>query len=292
MADVRGPSSYLYAPGNRGDLLRKALGSNAHAVICDLEDSVPAAEKAAARATVADFLQEARAGARWRDIYLRINAGADGLAELGELLGRQALTGVLLPKSEGGEQIAAVSALLDAREGERSAMLIQPIIESAAGLFSLADQAKASRRVRRFSFGAADFLADLGAAPTADRTETLFARSLVVAQSRALGLNRPVAHVYGELSDDDGLRRACVEDRALGFGGRACIHPRQVPIVNAAFAPTEAELIRARAISEAYEQAAATGRGALRLDDGTFVDEAIVRAARDLLASVAPPAGR
>jgi citrate lyase subunit beta/citryl-CoA lyase len=79
------------------------------------------------------------------------------------------------------------------------------------------------------------------------------------------------------------LHRACVEDRALGFGARSCIHPSQVPVINAAFAPTAAEIDQALKIRVAYAKAKAAGRGSLLLDDGTFIDEAVDLRAQDLL---------
>ncbi len=146
--------------------------------------------------------------------------------------------------------------------------------------------AAASPRVRSFAFGATDFRQDIGGEKTTSRIETLFARSHIVAHSRLLGLDPPVAHVYSPIGDLDGLRTACIEDRALGFFGRSCIHPRQVPVVNQTFTFSAERIAAAKRVIAAYAAAAAQGRGAFVMEDGTFIDEAHVRAAQHLLSRV------
>jgi len=275
--------SYLYAPGNRPDLLGKVLGKGADAVILDLEDAVPPAEKAKARGIVSDFL----ASMTGATLLVRLNGGADALADLDGLTVR-GLHGVLLPKAEDAELIRAIDRLLAAREEAAAvppgSVIVQPLIESVAGLYALDAMAAASPRIRRFAFGAGDFVRDLRAEPTPARVETLYARQHLVARSRFLRLEAPVAHVFMPVRDLDALRRACEEDRALGFHGRSCIHPAQVPIVNDVFQHGAEDIAWARTILAAYADAMREGRGALVLDDGTFVDEAIAARARDILA--------
>ncbi|MGO4714804.1 HpcH/HpaI aldolase/citrate lyase family protein [Bradyrhizobium sp. 2TAF24] len=276
--------SYLYAPGNRPDLLGKVLGKGADAVILDLEDAVPPAQKTAARAIVSDFLAACATGAT---LLVRLNGGADALADLAALTVR-GLHGVLLPKAEAPELIREIDHLLAAREAAAGvtpgSVIVQPLIESVAGLYGLDALAAASPRIRRFAFGAGDFVRDLRAEPTAARLETLYARQHLVARSRFLGLEAPVAHVFTPVNDLAALRHACEEDRALGFYGRSCIHPAQVPIVNDVFQPGAEVLAQAEKILAAYADAMREGRGALVLDDGTFVDEAVAARARDVLA--------
>lgn len=277
--------TYLYAPGNRPDLFAKALAGPSDAVILDLEDAVPAGEKAAARQTVAAFLDSAPAG---KPIFVRLNAGNDGLADLAAFSGR-GLHGVRLPKAESPDIVGAVAAALDGLErmGDRpaGAITIQPLLESVAGVFALPALAAASSRIRRFAFGAGDFVRDIGGEATADRSETFLARSMIVAQSRLAGLEAPVAHVFTPIRDLDGLRRACLGDRAIGFYGRSCIHPSQVPVVNAAF-DRSGDAAHSRRIIDAYAAAVAEGRGSLVMEDGTFVDEAVARRAEDVLSLV------
>ncbi len=266
--------SLLYAPGNRPDLMDKVARSGAHAAILDLEDAVPPAEKERARAIVGEWL----AAGPPLPAFVRLNAGFVGLEDLSRLV-LPGLSGVLVPKAEDPALIAAIDRALAGRPD----VLIQPLIETVVGLYGLDALAAASPRVRRVSFGAGDFVRDLRAQATEARTETLYARQHIVARSRYLGLDAPVAHVFSRIRDLDGLRRACVEDRALGFGARSCIHPSQVAIINAAFGPTESDVAQARRIRSAYAEAKVAGRGSLLLEDGTFIDEAVDLRARDVL---------
>ena len=274
--------SYLYAPGNRPDLMAKVARTGAHAIILDLEDAVPAAEKVGACATVSAFLQAGPSV----PAFVRLNAGAAGLEDLARLE-VQGLFGVLVPKAESPELLGEIDRVLSGREQqagrEPGSVIVQPLIESVMGLYGLDGLVRASPRIRRVAFGAGDFVRDLRAQPTEARTETLYARLRIVARSRFLQLEAPVAHVFARIRDLDGLRRACLEDRALGFQARSCIHPSQVAVVNAAFGPTEDELAHARTVLDAYAEATAAGRGSLLLEDGTFIDEAIAVHARDLL---------
>lgn len=266
--------SLLYAPGNRPDLMGKVARSGAHAIILDLEDAVPPAEKQRACAIVSDYLQ---AGPPL-PAFVRLNGDRAGLEDLSRL-SLAGLSGVLVPKAEDPALIADIDrALADSPD-----ILIQPLIETVAGLYGMDALAAASRRVRRVSFGAGDFVRDLRALTTEARTETLYARQHIVARSRYLQLDAPVAHVFSRIRDLDGLHRACIEDRALGFGARSCIHPTQVPVINAAFGPTEAEIAQAHKIRAAYAEAKAAGRGSLLLEDGTFIDEAVDLRAADVL---------
>jgi citrate lyase subunit beta/citryl-CoA lyase len=278
--------SYLYAPGNRPDLMAKAARSGAHAVILDLEDAVPAAEKVGAGATVRGFLEAMPPV----PAFVRVNGGAAALQDLARI-GVRGLAGVLLPKAEEPALIGAIDRALS--ENERRAgldagsVIIQPLIENVVGLFGLDALVQASTRIRRVAFGAGDFVRDIRAQTTAARIETLYARMHLVARSRFLKLQSPVAHVFSHIRDLDGLRRACEEDRALGFAARSCIHPTQVPLINTAFAPTEDELFMARRILAAYAEATASGRGSLLLEDGVFIDEAVALRAQDVLDSLA-----
>lgn len=281
--------SYLYVPGNRVELIPKAAAI-ADAVIVDLEDAVPQTEKAKAR----DMTHQAlAAGRNDAPTYVRLNTGQAALDDLAALQGCR-IEGVRLAKAEDPGLVVEIDRALAAIEqsvgGVAPPIRISPIVESAAGLFGMEKIAAASTRVRSFAFGATDFRQDIGAEKTPSRIETLFARSHLVAYSRLLGLDPPVAHVYSPIRDLDGLRTACIEDRALGFFGRSCIHPQQVPIVNETFTFSEERLANARKVIAAYEEATAAGRGAFIMNDGTFIDEAHVRAARHLLSRGLSPA--
>jgi citrate lyase subunit beta/citryl-CoA lyase len=269
--------SYLYVPGNRGDLLAKVHTAGADAIVIDLEDAVPQAEKRLARGMTCSFLR----GGPPVPVYVRINAGQAGLEDAAAL--PATVTGIRVPKADDPETVAGISAILD-RAGEAAkAIVIHPLIESVRGFFQLDELAASSPRVERFIFGAGDFTYDMGGERTPERRETLYSRSQIVLRSRYLGLLPPIAHVFSPIADLDGLERASREDRALGFYGRSCIHPRQVPVINAVFAVSDSEIATANAIVDGYGTSAAAGYGAAVLKDGTFVDEAVAKRAQRLL---------
>lgn len=279
--------SYLYAPGNDERLLGKVFTAGADAVVLDLEDAVPAGEKERARRLVGAAVRERPLGGR-PALFVRINAstGPEWRADLAAVLG-PAVAGIRLPKVESPDAVWRADAeltRLERRLGLRAGSVeLSCTIESARGALQAAAIAAAAPRVRNLGFGAADFTQDIGAEPDDAESETLHARSLLVLASRAAGLDPPVASVHRKLADEDGLRRSSEAARRLGFFGRSCIHPRQLAIVHAAFAPRAEETARARALVDAYASAVAGGRGALLLDDGQFVDAAVVRRAEKLL---------
>lgn len=269
--------SYLYVPANRGDLLAKVHDAGADAVVIDLEDAVPPAEKPAARAMACAFLRETPP----LPVYVRVNSGQTGLEDAAAL--PATIAGIRVPKADTPERIAEISAILDRHGDAGAAIAIHPLIENVRGFFGLDELAAASRRVERFIFGSGDFVLDMGGERTPERLETLHARSHLVLRSRYLGLAAPIAHVFSPIADLDGLARVSREDRALGYFGRSCIHPRQVPVINDAFAFSEREIAAADAVVRGYEAHAAAGRGAAVLDDGTFVDEAVAKRAQRIL---------
>jgi citrate lyase subunit beta/citryl-CoA lyase len=155
------------------------------------------------------------------------------------------------------------------------------IVETARGL-RLAYETASSPRVAALLLGAADLGAELGWEPRPDGLELVYARSKVVADSAAAAIRGPFDVVHVDTRDDAGLEAAARFARSLGFRGKACIHPRQVAVVNGAFAPSERELRRAEEVVAAYERAATEGRGAVALD-GELVDLPVVERARQLL---------
>lgn len=278
--------SYLFAPGHREELLRKSLEAGADAVVFDLEDAVPPSERPAARRRIASVLAAGRS-AEWPAIWVRINslAGEGWREDLAAVVG-PAVGGLRLPKVDSREAVLAAEEALAMAE-ERSGLspgttALALTIESARGVLAAGDLATCAR-VRHLVFGAADFAADVAAEPGEDELETLHARSQLVVVSRAAGLQPPVAGAYTRLDDVAGLARSTRAARRLGFFGRSCLHPRQVPIVNEAFTPHPEELSRAQQIVRAHAAAAASRSGSSVLPDGQFVDAAVVRRAQALL---------
>jgi citrate lyase beta subunit len=156
------------------------------------------------------------------------------------------------------------------------------IVESAMGVRAAFEIASLPR-VAALLLGAVDLGAELGLEPSVDRTEILYARSKLVIDSAAAGIRPPIDVVHLDLGDADGLERECRTGRALGYGGKACVHPAQVPVVNRVFAPSESQVAWARSVVEAYERESREGRGVFALD-GNMVDLPVVERARRVLA--------
>lgn len=261
--DLSHVRSLLFAPGDDERKLTGALASEADGVVADLEDAVAPAEKNAARETVA----------RVRPRIVRINGVdtswfADDLALVAEL----DLDAVVVPKATAD----AVAAL-----GAHGPPVIA-IVETAQGL-RLAYETASSPRVAALVLGAVDLGAALGLEPRADGLEILHARSKVVLDSAAAGIRPPFDIVHLDVADDAGIEEECRFARSLGFRGKVCIHPRQAPIVNRVFAPTEDDVAWARRVVEAYEEGIGEGKGVLALD-GSMVDLPVVERARRVLA--------
>jgi citrate lyase subunit beta/citryl-CoA lyase len=273
---MRAPTSSMYIPGDRPERLERGFERGASALIADLEDAVVEESKDGALANIVEWLGSVRDPGV--EIWVRVNGGERRDREIGVLATQPALTGIVLPKAESAAEVRAAATLLDA---VHSALLIDPLIESASGLVNIHEIA-AVPRVNRLHLGEMDLAADLGVQPGPAGDEFLYARSLIVVASRYAGLVAPAAPVTAEIDDTDAFRASTLRLRHLGFFGRDCIHPAQVAVANEVFGATAAEL----AWAESILTAAALNHGAFRAADGTMVDEAILRRARSILASI------
>lgn len=264
--------SLLFVPGSRPDRFGKALSAGADVTCIDLEDSVAPAGKAEARAAALSFIAEQGAPA---GLWLRINPvrSAVGLADLLAVVDSPAPPQTLmLPKLSEPSDLAFLAEVL----GDRPLSLV-PLIETAAGLRQAASIAR-SPRVTAMLFGAVDFCAELGCA--LEWEPLLHARLTLVAAAAEGGISLfDVPSI--DVADSDGLRASTARAKALGFTGRACIHPSQVAVVNEVFTPTAAEIARASRVLEAFEQAG----GGVALLDGKLIEMPVVRAARRVLAA-------
>jgi citrate lyase subunit beta/citryl-CoA lyase len=287
----------LFVPAVRWPMIEKAAGSPADAVCIDLEDSVPPAEKAGARANVIRAFKEIDFGHRLR--MFRIN-GLDtpfayrDLIEVVEGAGAR-IDLVMLPKASSPGDVAFVDRLLtqiEASAGLARRIGIEAQIENAAGFLYAREIAGASPRLEGLIFGPGDYSASMQM-PSAhigeeDENDRLYpghrwhaVMHTIVAAARANGL-RAIDGPYAAHKDSVGFERSARVARALGFDGKQCIHPVQIPVANAVFAPTREEADRAEETVRAYEQAAAAGRGAVT-HDGRMIDAANLRMARVVL---------
>jgi citrate lyase subunit beta / citryl-CoA lyase len=274
--------SYLYAPGSRPRILDKALVAGADAVICDLEDAVAGPDKETAREAVAELVRGRAVDAACA-IHVRVNRSGEGWSfEDVAAVVHPGLEALRLPKCESGAPIRALADQLADLERDRGmpvgTVRLYPTVESAAGALAARDLARSSSRVASLVFGPSDFVADLGLMGGGVFEATALARSMLVLESRAAGIGRPVDGAFTDLADVEALRAAAARVRALGFGGKSAIHPSQLPVLHEIFTPTPEETERARRIVSSLDEATATS-----VVDGSFVDPAIVAQAQAVL---------
>ena len=282
--------SYLFAPANHPRHAEKVFRAGADAAILDLEDAVALAEKPAARALVTAALARPRACAG----YVRVNALSTPFArdDFAAVV-VQGLDGIVLPKCESVAELEEAHALIGVHEVRRglppASVELLPMIESARALTqidSIAEAARRAGRVKRLSFGAADFALDLGMTVSEDEAELDYLRQRLVVASRAADLEAPVDTVWFRLQDVAGMRERAEKSRRLGFFGKLLIHPGQVETANGVFTPNEAEIERARKVVDAFAAAEAQGLAAIQVD-GQMVDYPVVHRARRTLAVAA-----
>ncbi|MCA1812509.1 MAG: CoA ester lyase [Halobacteriales archaeon] len=275
--------SVLFTPASRPDRWRKALPGPADVCIADLEDAVPPAEKAQARAALADALGAAPRGQA--EVGVRINAwpsawaqeDVDALAPLQPEL-------VAVPKCEDPDEVRGLAAALQKRGCEAGLLLL---VETARGVLRAPELALASKRVQAIAFGAEDYAASVGALRTAQGLEVLYARSRVVAAAAAAGIDA-IDQVWPALKDLDGLERDARLGAQLGYRGKMLIHPDQVAPVHRAYRPSPDELAQARRILDAAS-AAGSEAGGLVVVDGKMVDRPLVLQAQRVLARADAP---
>ena len=258
------PRSWLFVPADSEKKIAKALGSDADAIIFDLEDSVAPPHKAAAR-QILKGLTEHSGSAQW---WVRVNPlGSDQLKHDLELLGLSTIHGIVLPKAEGGWDVVELAH----RTGNIPIHAI--VTETAASLFGLLSYRDPKSPLAAMSWGAEDLSAALGAASKYDADGGLsftyrLARSLCLAGAVAAGV-QPVDGVFADFRDEEGLRAEAEAARREGFTGKLAIHPAQVAVINAAFTPSPEELAHASAVVAAFE--AQPGAGVLSVG-GRMVD--------------------
>ncbi|MFD4627274.1 HpcH/HpaI aldolase/citrate lyase family protein [Streptomyces sp. NPDC058475] len=266
------PLTWLYVPGDRPEVVAKALACGADIVLVDLEDAVAPDRKEYARAATADLLSEPPPV----PVHVRVNALDGPLAEvdLKTLSPLAGLSGLRLPKVTSPDDVVRVAE--GAAPAEGGAIPLYALLETALAVEHAFAIASAHPALRGVSIGEADLRADLGVREDAGLD---WSRARVIVAARAAGLPPPPQSVYPDIRDVEGLAASCAHGRTLGFLGRAAIHPRQLPIIERAYLPTPAEIDSA----EAVVQAAATAPGAQALPDGRFIDAAVVTGAHRTL---------
>ncbi len=263
----RYPASYLFVPATRLDRVEKALATNAHVVIVDLEDAVPPEAKDRARSELAELNPS-------RPIHMRVNARATPFFEsdLHAIAALDWVSGVVLAKTESVDDGAA---LLDRLP---PAVARIALVESAIGVERAGEIARSG--FDRLMFGVVDYTADLGI--SVSELALLYPRSRLAVASAAASIAPPLDGPTTALGDLVLLAEEARHARAIGFGGKLCIHPGQVDAVNDVFRATDEDIAKARAVVAEFER---RGGGVFQLD-GEMVDQPVITRARQLLGSV------
>jgi len=276
--------SLLFVPGNRADMLAKAVGLTPDALVPDMEDSVPVEEKARARdVTAAALAQLAQSGV---SVIPRVNALDTGLLEedLAAVVGPYSY-GVSVGKIYTPKDVRSIAGIL-ARLEQKAGVPVGHTrlvlwMETAMAIVHAYDICAASPRIIGVAFGAEDFTHDMGIERTTDDSEVAIPRSVVCVAARAanvLALDTP----YFLFRDPEGLQHNALASKKIGFKGKFAIHPAQIDIINATFSPSAADIDYARRVVAAFEEAERAGKGATSLD-GKVVDVPVVKRARALL---------
>ncbi|MEU6355350.1 CoA ester lyase [Streptomyces sp. NPDC047072] len=262
------PLTWLYVPGDRPEVVTKALTSGADVVVVDLEDAVAPDRKSYAREATVERLTDPHHPV---PVHVRVNTldGPHATADLTALAALPGLSGLRLPKITSPAQITRVA--------RATATPLYALLETALGIEHAYAIAAAHPALHGIALGEADLRADLG---VRDDAGLDWSRSRVVVAARAAGLAPPPQSVHPDTRDLTGLNASCAHGRALGFLGRAAIHPRQLPVIEQAYLPTQQEIEEAETIIKAAE----THQGAQALPNGTFIDAAVVAAAHRTLA--------
>lgn len=192
---------------------------------------------------------------------------------------------ILIPKVESAAQVVDVSRCIEQIKsdyGIARPIWLMPILESALGIQNAFAIAKASDQIVALTIGLEDYTADLGVPKTSTGAESLYARQRLVNTAHAAGIHA-IDSVFGDVGDLEGLRGWALNSRALGFEGMGCVHPSQIAIIHEAFAPSTAEIEKARKIVAAFKEAQDHGLGVVSLGS-KMIDPPVVQRALKLMA--------
>ncbi|GHB74025.1 CoA ester lyase [Streptomyces viridiviolaceus] len=282
--------SMLFVPGHKPSWAAKAVASGTDAIILDLEDSVPAADKADARKMVRETVDRLRTEGVRPDVWVRPNSVDSGLfgADVEQVV-TAGLSGLFLPKVFTAEEIVRIDAIvshIEEREGlEAGSVGLIVSFETAVSMAHCEEIAAASPRVSSL-LGAtgpnADVGRELGFEFTPEGLETLYLRSRIVLAARAAGLHHPVSGVWQDMADLDGCRRFAEDNRRLGYRGLVVIHPSHVAVANEVFTPSPEVVDHYRRMIAAFREAEANGSAAVDFE-GQHIDLAHAKTAQGVI---------
>ena len=266
--------SMLFAPGNKYELLKKFSKIQPDIAIIDLEDAVPNSEKQVARENLQKYAQEDKTAAT---TYVRVNALVSEHFEEDIRSMPPQIAGIVIPKVNDPSDIERATQAIE-RNSVSAKILVG--IETVKGLMSVQD-IFGTASVFAAYFGAEDYIHDLGGLRTDGNDEVLFARTQIGISSRLFGV--PVVdQIVADFSDSERFMKEAQQAKSLGFTGKLCIHPSQVPLANQSFSSTPEEIQQAIELLKVYDEAVANGTASI-VHDGQMVDEALAKQARRIL---------
>jgi citrate lyase subunit beta/citryl-CoA lyase len=267
--------SFLYVPADQPRRITKAFQAGADAVLVDLEDAVAPAARVAARGVFPGVVSAL--GEVGCELWVRINHGRDGLADLEAIEPLwPVLDGVVLAKSDSAGWVDEVAAIVP------PLVALSPLVESARAIRRL-DELTEHPRVAQCHLGELDLVGDVGAHGAGATELIAHARRELVLASAAAGILAPIGGVEPRIRELAALAATSAELAELGFAGRPALHPNQVEPINTAFTPPAEAVAAAAALVAHYDAALAAGHGVVRAADGSMLDEAVVRRARELI---------
>ena len=280
--------SLIFVPGNRPNMLERALSFDADIIMVDLEDSVPPGEKVAARGIAREWVPRlAKESPRSsRKVMVRVNSLDTGLTqdEVVAVAGPD-LYGISLGKPESAWDILEADRILTATEAsaelECGSIKLIPWIENAKAVMAAQQLGMASPRIVALAFGAEDYTNDMGIQRTDSGEEVFYSRAGVPVAARAAGV-ASLDSPFVAFKDPEALHRDVQVARQMGYTGKFAIHPSQIEVINETFSPSKDEVAYARKVVEAWNRAEAEGRGSADLD-GRMIDVPVIKRAQNLL---------
>lgn len=288
--------SLLFVPANQRRMLDKLNSLPADGFIFDLEDTVPPAEKANARAMAKEYMPKIPGNKCW----VRVNSLPTGFLheDLAEFVGTPGLAGFVCPKQDTPAHVAAVDGMLTSMETRKG---LQPgstpiivMIESAAGVLSSREILTAARRIESVIYAGGqdgDMNVSLGATWTSEGPEMMFVRQFTFVAARAADIACPLDGVFSNIRDLEAFKRDTTLSKRLGYRGCTVIHPTQIEAANEIYMPTATEIDYATRVIKAFEEAVARGIASTTVD-GKLVDVAMAKTARNVLDLVATISGQ
>ncbi len=286
--------SLLFVPANQRRMLDKISSLPADGFIFDLEDTIPAAEKANARAMATEYIAQTPGNRSW----VRVNAMPSGFLheDLAEFTGMPGVAGLVVPKQDTPGDVAALDRMLTSVEVRKGlapgSTAVIVMIESASGVLNSQQIIAGAKRIESAMYAGGedgDMNVSLGATWTSEGPEMMFVRQYTMVAARAADIACPLDGVYSNIKDLDGFKRDTVLSKRLGYRGRAVIHPSQVEAANEIYTPSAAEIDYSARVIKAYDEAVARGTGSTTVD-GKLVDIAMAKTAQrvlDLVKSIA-----